>query len=88
MRGEADEAGWLLGARFTIQVVPGGGDDVLAVLAGDLDAVCRAGSQRCEDAWLSSAAAFGETRDRRYRRLRANVGQRRSRSGRVVAGGQ
>jgi nickel-dependent lactate racemase len=30
----AHEAAWLLGAQFTIQIVPGGGDRVLYVLAG------------------------------------------------------
>ena len=43
LRKEADEVVWLLGARFTIQVVPGAGTDVLHVLAGDMDAVLRTG---------------------------------------------
>ncbi len=46
-----DEVSWLLGVRFNVQVVPGAGTDVLHVLAGDADAVFRAGSQLCEDAW-------------------------------------
>jgi len=46
-----DEVSWLLGVRFNLQIVPGAGDDVLHVLAGDAGAVARAGSQLCEDAW-------------------------------------
>ena len=46
-----EEVSWLLGVRFSVQVVPGAGSDVLHVLAGDAAAVFRAGSQLCEDAW-------------------------------------
>ena len=35
--------GWLLGVNFTIQVIPGPGDEVLDVLAGEVDAVRRRG---------------------------------------------
>jgi nickel-dependent lactate racemase len=51
LRKDADEVGWLLGARFTIQVVPGAGDEILHVLAGDQEAVFLEGSRRCEEAW-------------------------------------
>lgn len=48
---QCDEVGWLLGIQFTIQVVPGGGDAVLGVLAGQCDAVRRVGWQRYRAAW-------------------------------------
>ena len=48
---QSDEAAWLLGARFTIEVVPGAGDEVLHVLAGDSAAVSRQGRELCEAAW-------------------------------------
>ncbi len=51
LRQQVEEAGWLLGARFTVQVVPGAGDDVLHVLAGDRDAVLGEGGRLCEEAW-------------------------------------
>jgi nickel-dependent lactate racemase len=51
-REEADEAAWLLGTQFTLQVVPGAGDDVLHVLAGDADSVRARGRELCAAAWL------------------------------------
>jgi len=51
LRQEADEVAWLLGSRFTIQVVPGANQQVLAVLAGDAAAVATAGSRACDEAW-------------------------------------
>jgi nickel-dependent lactate racemase len=51
LRKQADEVGWLLGTRFTIQVVPGANSDLLSVLAGDLEAVLAAGSRVCDEAW-------------------------------------
>ena len=42
---------WLLGARFTVQVVPGRGVEVLHVLAGDLAAVSERGEQLYDQAW-------------------------------------
>jgi nickel-dependent lactate racemase len=51
---EAEEVGWLLGAPFTIQVVPGGGDDVLHILTGDPVAAARAGRALCDEAWSFS----------------------------------
>jgi nickel-dependent lactate racemase len=47
----ANEVAWLLGVQFTVQVVPGEGEEVLHVLAGDVDAVLREGSRLCEAAW-------------------------------------
>ncbi len=51
-REEADEAAWLLGVQFTLQIVPGPGDSILHILAGESDAVLRRGRQLCEAAWL------------------------------------
>ena len=51
---EAEEVGWLLGAPFTIQIVPGAGNSVLHVLAGDPLAVYRAGRALCDEAWSFS----------------------------------
>jgi nickel-dependent lactate racemase len=48
---DASEVTWLLGMRFTIQVVPGAGGEILHVLAGDIDAVFREGSRLCDAAW-------------------------------------
>ena len=38
---EVDAVGWQSGAQFTVQIVPGSGDDVLTVVAGELKAVRR-----------------------------------------------
>jgi nickel-dependent lactate racemase len=54
LRKQADEVAWLLGVRFTIQVVPGAAGKVLHVLAGDPDAVFREGTRRCDEAWNCS----------------------------------
>lgn len=48
---EADEAAWLLGVQFTIQVAPGPGNTLLHVLAGDAQAVAKRGQKLCEAAW-------------------------------------
>ena len=48
---EADEVGWLLGVAFTIQVVPGPGDRLLYVLAGEVDEVRRRSEELYEAAW-------------------------------------
>jgi len=48
---QANEAAWLLGAQFTIQVVPGGGGRVLRVLAGESAAVAREGNRLSAEAW-------------------------------------
>jgi len=51
LRKQADEVAWLLGVRFTIQVVPAAGGQILHVLAGELDAVLREGTRLCDAAW-------------------------------------
>ena len=48
---ESDEVGWLLGVTFTIQVIPGPGDEVLDVLAGEVGAVRRQALRRYSAAW-------------------------------------
>jgi nickel-dependent lactate racemase len=50
-RDEAREALWLLGSRFTLQVIPGRGDEILHILAGDIDAVTARGRQLAGAAW-------------------------------------
>jgi nickel-dependent lactate racemase len=50
----AEEAGWLVGSPYTIQVVPGADDTALHVLAGDPRAVFYRGGQLCTEAWRSA----------------------------------
>lgn len=59
-RKEVDEVAWLLGVSFTLQVVPGGGDGVLRVLAGSVDAVRASGRAAYGDAWKSSVPGRAE----------------------------
>ena len=54
LRKEVDEVGWLLGVTCTVQVVPGGGDRVLHVLAGQIGAVRRRGWELYQRAWRSA----------------------------------
>jgi nickel-dependent lactate racemase len=60
LRKRADEVGWMLGARFTIQVVPGRSDHILHVLAGDSAAVYETGNRLYEDAWACHAQGRAE----------------------------
>jgi nickel-dependent lactate racemase len=48
---EVGEVGWLLGAAFSIQVVPGPGDRILDVLAGEVGCVGRRARQLYNEAW-------------------------------------
>jgi nickel-dependent lactate racemase len=50
-RQEIDEIGWLLGTQFTVQVLPGAGDSLLAVLAGDPSEVFEQGERMFAEAW-------------------------------------
>lgn len=50
---EAREAMWLLGAIFGIQVIPGTGDEALAVWAGGFDAVRTQALAEAERLWTS-----------------------------------
>jgi nickel-dependent lactate racemase len=54
LRRLADEVGWLLGLQFTIQVVPGAAEEILHIVAGELEAVGREGGRLCEAAWSFS----------------------------------
>lgn len=88
-RDEAREASWLLGATFTIQVVPAGGGDLLHVLAGEIAAVDAEGRRLCEAAWTYSiprrgslvvASIEGDQRDQTWE----NVGRAIAAAMRVV----
>jgi nickel-dependent lactate racemase len=50
-REEADEAAWMLGVQFIVQVVPGPGNSVLHVLAGESHAVTARGQELCSAVW-------------------------------------
>lgn len=50
-REEAKEASWLLGVRLCLQIIPGVGEEILAVLAGDAEVVDQLGSEKCEQLW-------------------------------------
>ncbi len=54
---QCDEVGWLLGVTFAIQVVPGPGDSILHVLAGEIGSVGVEGQRRYEEAWRSTVAS-------------------------------
>jgi len=56
-REEVEEAAWLLGVQFTVQVAPGRGDSILHVLAGESNAVARRGRELCASAWLHHASS-------------------------------
>ena len=51
---EANEVAWLLGLHLTVQIVPGGGEDVLHVVAGQSAAVHQRGRELYHQAWGSS----------------------------------
>ncbi len=53
---EVNSAGWLCGATFTVQVVPGAGNDTLGVFCGEPRAVYRSGRERYESIWQTSVA--------------------------------
>ncbi len=54
---EADQVGWLLGVTFTIQVIPGSGDEVLQIVAGELGKVRQRARSMFDDAWHNRVAA-------------------------------
>ncbi|HEX4413815.1 MAG TPA: lactate racemase domain-containing protein, partial [Lacipirellulaceae bacterium] len=51
-RSEVDEAGWMIGVQMTVQVVPGVGDKVAHVLAGEPQAVAQRSETLCREQWL------------------------------------
>jgi nickel-dependent lactate racemase len=54
-RRETEEAAWLLGVQFTVQVVPGRRESLLGVFAGEADSVEKAGRTLCESTWRYEA---------------------------------
>jgi nickel-dependent lactate racemase len=50
-RRENDESGWLLGVGLTVQVVPGVGGTVAAVLAGEPTVVAQAATEKYRQIW-------------------------------------
>ncbi|MBX3413882.1 MAG: DUF2088 domain-containing protein [Pirellulales bacterium] len=55
-RSEIEEVTWLLGSQFGIQVVPGPGETVLAVLTGEINAVFDRAREQHETAWHKELA--------------------------------
>ncbi len=51
LRAESREAAWLLGALLTVQVIPGRGESILSILAGDIRTINKRGREACERAW-------------------------------------
>lgn len=52
LRQEIDEIAWLVGAQFSIQVLPAAGTGVAAVLAGAVESVTKAGKELLAKHWL------------------------------------
>ena len=51
---EAEEAAWLLGVQFAVEIVPGPRGSVLQVVAGDREAVRRESSRLCRSVWTQT----------------------------------
>lgn len=51
LRQVVDEVGWLLGAQFTVQVIPSDKSGIAEVLAGHADAVLKEGRRRLRAMW-------------------------------------
>jgi len=51
---EVDEVAWLLGVTFSVQLVPGGGNSILHVVAGRSDAVAARARSLYDAAWKRS----------------------------------
>jgi nickel-dependent lactate racemase len=51
LRQSIDEIAWLLGAQFSVQVIPSAGTGAAAVLAGSIDAVLRKGRRLLDKLW-------------------------------------
>ncbi len=51
---QCNEVGWLLGVTFSIVAVPAGGEEVLDVLAGEVQAVGERGRRSYDKAWSCS----------------------------------
>jgi hypothetical protein len=57
---EIDELGWLLGVGLTVQVVPGVGNTVAAVLAGEPSVVAEAAAEIYRQIWSCPIASRGD----------------------------
>ncbi len=55
LHSQAREVEWLLGAMFSLRVTPAGGDQVLAIEAGETASVAKHSRQACRAAWQFSA---------------------------------
>lgn len=51
LRQIVEEVGWLLGAQFTVQVIPSDRAGIAEVLAGQADAVLKQGRRRLRETW-------------------------------------
>jgi lactate racemase len=60
LRHEVNHVAWLLGVNFTVQIVPGAGDTILHVLAGQSDAVRQRGQELYRAAWKCPVAQRAE----------------------------
>ncbi len=91
-RREIDEIGWLIGSQFSMQVVPGGGESLLAVLAGETNKVFEQGERQFEAAWSFRVArkaslVVAAVSGRRGVQNWENVARAAANAGRVVAEG-
>ena len=50
-QAEIEEAAWMLGVQMVVQLVPGGNNQALKVLAGTPQAVWKTGNELAENAW-------------------------------------
>lgn len=91
-REKIQEAGWLLGVQFTVQVVPGPSGELLQVLAGMPNDVFREGQSAAQQAWfcrvprtaqLVVAAIDGPAREQTWE----NVARALAAAQRVVSAG-
>lgn len=53
-RQEAEEVAWMLGLQCTVQVIAGGGNRVMHVVAGETGAAYQRGRELCQAAWSRS----------------------------------
>ncbi len=86
----ADEAGWLIGAPLVLQVVPGPGESVAHVVAGEPQAAARRCDELCRRRWLlhsprqvdlAIVTITGDARSQTW----ANVGRAVAAADRVLA---
>lgn len=56
-REEIDESGWLLGVGLAVQVIPGAGGGIAAVIAGEPTAAAEAAGERYREIWQQTLDA-------------------------------